>query len=502
MLRKIRITLAIICFSLITLLFLDFTGTMQIRFGWLANIQFLPAVLALNLGIVILLLVLTFLLGRVYCSVLCPLGVFQDIVSRISGMRKKKKFRFSYSPAVKWLRYVIFGFFIIALVAGVGSVFALLDPYGSYGRIAQSLFSPLWGWGNNLLAFVAEKNNNSTFQVTDVWLKSIPTLFIASITFIVLVILAWKNGRTYCNTVCPIGTLLGFLSQYSLFRITIDSQKCNKCSLCSRSCKASCIDYKNHNVDNSRCVTCMNCLQRCNRKAISYKLNYPQSNTYPQSENKNNQPEESVNESRRNFLSLSALLVTVSLLKSTEKVSDGMVIVSGKKIVERSNALVPAGSLGIEHFTTHCIACQLCVSACPSQVLRPSDNLSRLMQPEMSYKRGYCNPECTKCSEVCPAEAITKISSKDKLTIQVGHAVSVPQNCKALTENKECDVCAKNCPLGAIIMISSDSKRSDSPKIPFVLTERCIGCGTCENLCPAKPISGIYVEGNKRHITI
>ena len=103
MLRTIRLTAAIVCFALITLLFLDFTGTLHTWFGWLAKIQFLPAVLALNIGVVLLLIVLTLLFGRIYCSVICPLGVFQDAVSWISGKRKKNRFR--YSPALRWLRY-------------------------------------------------------------------------------------------------------------------------------------------------------------------------------------------------------------------------------------------------------------------------------------------------------------------------------------------------------------------------------------------------------------
>lgn len=78
MLRKIRLTFAMICFALITLLFLDFTGTLHGWFGWLAKIQFLPAVLALNVGVILFLVILTLVCGRIYCSVICPLGVFQD----------------------------------------------------------------------------------------------------------------------------------------------------------------------------------------------------------------------------------------------------------------------------------------------------------------------------------------------------------------------------------------------------------------------------------------
>ena len=145
MLRKIRLTVALVSFVMITLLFLDFTGTLHTWFGWLAKIQFLPAVLALNVGVILLWVVLTLVFGRVYCSVICPLGVFQDIVSWFSGRRPKKKYRFSYSPAVSWLRYGVLGVFVIAVIAGIGSVVALLAPYSSYGRIASNLFAPVYG---------------------------------------------------------------------------------------------------------------------------------------------------------------------------------------------------------------------------------------------------------------------------------------------------------------------------------------------------------------------
>ena len=154
MLRKTRIVLAAIFFTFITLLFLDFTGTLHAWFGWMAKIQFLPAILAVNAGIVIILVILTLLCGRVYCSVICPLGVFQDIVSWINGVRgKKHRMRFSWSPAKSWLRYGVLVLFIIALIAGIGSSVALLDPYSAYGRIVSNLFAPLYQWGNNLLAY-------------------------------------------------------------------------------------------------------------------------------------------------------------------------------------------------------------------------------------------------------------------------------------------------------------------------------------------------------------
>ena len=268
MLPKIRIFAATFCFVLITLLFLDFTGTIHAWFGWLAKIQFWPALLALNVGVVVGLIILTLLLGRVYCSVICPLGVLQDIISWFAS--KRKKYRFSYSPALKWVRYGTLVIFILACIAGIGSLVALISPYSAYGRIASNLFAPIYQEGNNLLAYFAERMDSYAFYSVDVWVRSLATMGIAILSFVILAILAWRNGRTYCNTICPVGTVLGFLSKYALLKPRIDTDKCNGCGLCARKCKASCIDSKNHAVDYSRCVTCMDCLDNCRQGAISY----------------------------------------------------------------------------------------------------------------------------------------------------------------------------------------------------------------------------------------
>ncbi|NDV58303.1 4Fe-4S binding protein [Bacteroides sp. 519] len=501
MLRKIRLTAAVVFFTIITLLFLDFTGTIHGWFGWMAKIQFLPAILALNVGVVVFLVVLTLLFGRIYCSVICPMGVFQDIIAWGSKKRKKKKKSpYNYSPAINWLRYGALGVFIITLVASVDSTFTLLAPYSSYGRIANNLFAPIWQWGNNLLAYLAERANSYAFYEVDVWIKSLSTFIVAAVTLIVIFILAWRYGRTYCNTICPVGTVLGFLSRFSLFRITIDADKCNKCSLCSRNCKASCIDYKEYKIDNSRCVTCMNCVEKCNKGAITYKLRYgknkPATNVATQTETA---VQEQINDTRRGFLSIAAVVATTSVLKAQEKGDGGLAVIADKKIPDRETPIVPAGALSLRNMAQHCTACQLCVSVCPNQVLRPSSNWSTMMQPEISYERGYCRPECTKCSEVCPAGAIRKITKEEKSSIQVGHAVWIKQNCVVFRDNMECGNCARHCPAAAIQMVASDPENQKSLKIPVVNTERCIGCGACENLCPSRPFSAIYVEGHSMH---
>ena len=218
MLKRIRILLATITFVLITVLFLDPTGTLHPWLGWLAKIQFLPAVMALNVVVIAALVVLTLVFGRIYCSVVCPLGVMQDVISWIHGRFKKN--RFTYSGEKRWLRYGVLVVFVVAMLAGIGSFVALLAPYSSYGRIVVNLLNPV-----------------------------MPTVVVAAVTLVVLIVLAWLYGRTYCNTICPIGTVLSFVARFSYLKIRFDEEKCRNCSKCTKNCKASCIDFKNHTVD-------------------------------------------------------------------------------------------------------------------------------------------------------------------------------------------------------------------------------------------------------------
>lgn len=487
MLKKIRTILAVVFFALITLLFLDFTGTAHHWLGWMAKIQFLPAVMALNVVVIVALVLLTLVFGRIYCSVICPLGVFQDILARL----RRKKNKYSYSKEVKWLRYPVLVLFVIALVAGVGSVFQLLAPYSSYGRIATMIFQPIWMLGNNILGTIAERADSYAFYTVDVWMKSLPVLIIALVTLVVLFILAWRGGRTYCNTICPVGTILSFLARYSFLKIRFDADKCKNCSMCSKNCKAACIDYKTHTVDYSRCVVCGNCIDKCKFGALHYDNKHIHQKA---------KAEEGIDASKRSFLIAGALATTAALAQKKEKLMDGgLAELEDKVTPERQTPLTPPGSQSFQHFAQHCTGCQLCVSECPNNVLRPSTDLMHLMLPEMSYERGHCRPECTRCSEVCPAGAILRVDKPDKSSIQIGHAVWIKKNCVVLTDEVECGNCARHCPAGAIEMVPLDENDEESPMIPAINETVCIGCGACEYVCPSRPFSAIYVEGHEVH---
>ena len=240
MLRKIRIALAAIFFIGITLLLL---GIGQGWWGWMAKLQFLPACLGLNAAVIAALVVITLLFGRIYCSVICPLGIFQDQFYALHK-RLNKKHRQTFSPQKKWLRYTVLAVFIACLIAGVQIIIALLAPYSAYGRIVSSIVHP----------------------------ASWVTVTVAAVTAITLAILAWRGGRTYCNTFCPVGTFLSFFSRFSLFRPVIDTDKCVKCHQCERACRASCIDVDTGKIDYSRCVDCFDCIDSCSLRGLRYRL--------------------------------------------------------------------------------------------------------------------------------------------------------------------------------------------------------------------------------------
>ena len=487
---KVRRILGIIFFALITLLFLDFTGAIHAWFGWMAKIQFLPAVLALNFGVVIGLVLLTLLMGRIYCSVICPLGVLQDIFGWWG--KKVKKNRYTYSKPLSILRYVMLGVLVVALVAGFTSIGALIAPYSAFGRIATTFLAPVYQWGNNLLASWAESADSYAFYSVDIWWKGGVTFVVALVTLTTLFVLAFKNGRTYCNTICPVGTVLGFLSKYSYLKPVIDTTKCNGCGLCARNCKASCIDSKNHAIDYSRCVVCLDCIDKCRQGAIKYVPRSKASQSAPSGA--------SADKGRRAFIASTAVVAGASVAKAQKlKMDGGYAVIEDKKIPNRETPLTPPGSLSARNLAQHCTACQLCISACPNQVLRPSSDLSNFMQPVTSFERGYCRPECVKCSEVCPTGAIKPIIKEEKTAIQIGHAVWIADNCVVNRDNQKCDNCFRHCPTGAIQMVSKNPDDKKSPKIPVINTERCIGCGACENLCPSRPFSAIYVEGHEVH---
>lgn len=514
MLKRIRVTLSIIIFALTTIYFLDFRGFLPEGLKFLTEIQFLPALLSLNVIILLSLILLTLLFGRAYCSSICPMGVYQDFVAWTSKkFNKKKKYRFSKAKNV--LRWSVLGATVITFIIGFNFLVGLLDPYGAYGRIVTHIFRPGYLAGNNLLETIFTSFDNYTFYKVSIYTFSISSLIIALITLLVIGYMAWKGGRTYCNTICPVGTTLGFLSKYSLFRVQFVDEKCNMCGLCAMKCKASCIDSKKKQIDYSRCVTCFNCIESCNREAMKFKIikrrKIPSANTVPAytyvKENgpleiinqdktvKANVAIKTVNESKRRFLSASLVTCLAAGKLLAQQISSETL---PKRELKRQIPIAPPGALSFDHLREKCISCHLCVSKCPSNIIKPAFleyGFGGMMQPKLYFDQGFCNYDCTVCGEVCPTGALLPLTVEEKNHTQMGKVNFILENCIVYYDETSCGACSEHCPTQAVHMVPY----KDYLTIPETDTSICVGCGGCEYVCPAIPFKAIYVEGIDTH---
>ncbi len=512
--RYLRLLLAAASLSIVTLLFLSLSPAMTKQLHWIVEIQFLPAFLAVNVCVMLVLLVLTLLFGRLYCSVICPLGIAQDAVTGIASAFKSKKAKkkpFAYAPANNILRYGVLVLFIAALASGIGAVFAALDPYGAYGRIVSNFLTPVAIAINNILADGSVKANNFDYIHRPEMIVVYPSLIMAGATVLIVGALAWFKGRYYCNSICPVGTMLGLLSRFSLFRPLIDMDKCVSCKQCSFKCRAACIDANNHAIDTSRCVMCLDCTKVCSKKAIVWKWVNPfscackSSCEKPVATKVKLSPKTDANaaraadKSRRDFFMFAGAVVAANTLKGKkprEKKGDGgLAKIDEKRPSARSESIVPPGARSQSNFYRRCTGCQLCIVNCPNKVLRPSDEMDTLLQPEMCYERGFCRPECTECSQMCPTGAIQPISVPDKSNTKIGRAVCNHAACISVKDGVSCGHCARRCPTGAIKMVPSVMGDANSPMKPLVNDALCIGCGACEFYCPVRPQAAIFVEG-------
>ncbi|MDE6078456.1 MAG: 4Fe-4S binding protein [Duncaniella sp.] len=248
-LRLLRIIVSVIAFGVLTGSLASIGGMMWGRFAaWLAGVQFMQAALTFALSTVLVWLIVTLIFGRVYCSSLCPLGTLQDIVARLPRLGSAAARRpYSYSPPLTRWRVSMLLVTVAAIMLSIASVVSLLDPYGLYASVAGWVFTPV-----------------------KIAAASAVGLFAGIVVMSTVLVLAFRGGRTYCNSICPVGTTLGFVSKYSLFHIDINTDLCTGCRRCEEVCKASCINLYDHIVDGSRCVCCFDCTAVCPDDAISY----------------------------------------------------------------------------------------------------------------------------------------------------------------------------------------------------------------------------------------
>ena len=439
------------------------------------RIQFIPALLGTQSGVawagVVLasLIVVTLIFGRVYCSFLCPLGIAQDIVIRLHSFvgrlrgRKAAHPARRYAPPVPYVRYGV----LLAVTVGwllVGAaVLAWVDPYSIAGRFLAGVINPL---AAELANAVEGRQVTAAAWGRYGWLLA-PVV----IMFLLPLILAWWRGRLYCNTLCPVGALLGLLARRPLLRIGMDPNGCIRCAACVRACKAQCIDLQSYCVDTSRCINCYDCVSACKRGLRPHLVSPVQTpGVKKSSPPKTNCEKEPPSSSRRAFLGLLATSVpVVAAPAQTDNIAP---------------AASPPGSVSVPRFLSHCTGCGLCITACPTRVLQPATlqhGFSGFLKPYLDFTRGFCNFDCTACSSVCPVGAILPLSRAEKKRTQIALASFHSERCIVYGHQTECGACTEHCPTKALSTIEG--------KVPCYTPENCITCGACVDICPQHALS-------------
>lgn len=493
-LRKGRIALSLIFFAAYSLVLLDLSGFVPLRFTrGVLYLQFVPSAIHFlklislsGIGFLCILL-LTFFFGRVYCSSLCPLGFLQDITARITR-RVTHRRRYHFAKPYRKLNMTLLILVVVVAFAGFLLPLYLTDPYSNFGRICNGLVRPALILLNNGVAALLEKNDLYTVPRIAFKNFNLTNTLYAAVILISLALTTMWHGRLFCNTLCPVGSLLGRISQYALFKFRIDELNCNSCGRCATSCKAECIDSAAHTIDASRCVSCFNCLGSCPSHAV--RLSHRKKAvilpaTVPETD-----------QNKRVLLGGAMAVLSLSALGFVPRE-----IETGKPstVPERKkHPVCPPGSRGIEHFNQTCTACHLCVSLCPTQVLKPSVyayGLIGFLQPRLDYHASFCNFDCRLCGDVCPTGAILPLLASEKKLLQLGKSIFVKENCIVYTRKTACGACSEHCPSKAVQMVPYEGRL----KIPKVTQDICVGCGACEYACPTRPYKAIYVDGHILH---
>ncbi|MBF0118359.1 MAG: 4Fe-4S binding protein [Desulfobacterales bacterium] len=457
--HRIRAATSFIVFILFILIFFDVSAVkILLSYQFVNNVIFV--------------LLFTLIFGRLYCSILCPLGIFQDIISKFS--QNKKRIIKSY---YKSINYFILLIVFISFVLGSFIFVNIFDPYSLFGRIITTIISPFFSLINNALTFILTNYDIYGFSPIKAPYVSIYTFTLTIIFFIIILIASLKNGRLYCNLICPIGALLGIVSKFSVFNFFIKDKKCISCKLCEKKCRAGCIDIDKKTIDISFCVGCFDCVDICPKSAITYALFFRQKKI------------SQINYSKRKFLygSIGFLAAFPLSVKNKELFK-----------YELINPIIPPGSISIYNFASNCTGCNLCVSVCPTRVIKSAFmeySILGLMQPVLDFNKGFCSYECTSCMDACPANAIMQYNLYKKRLIKIGEMKFFEKYCIVHTKKKDCGACAEVCPTHAVYMV-----KRDKLFYPHTREDVCIGCGACQFVCPTKPKS-IVVYGLKVHKT-
>ena len=416
-------------------------------------------------------LAISFLLGRVFCGWICPLGAIFDVYGWIL-----RKLRVPFTgPSPSWFRFKYYLLLAILIFAAIGGVSPLMgfDPIVLLTRTAAAVLNPFW------------RKHSEFFWQTGAPVGSHGNLvdLLTLILFLGIMSGTTRLSRIWCRTACPLGAYLAAASRNSILRR--DTEGCVHCNICAVHCPTGAISFQNPEIYNeSECIKCFSCSQECPVDANFFTLKAPVAFTPTHAP---------VELERRNFLgtTAAALIAAPGLNLSAGEPK------STKKLIR------PPMSREEHDFLSSCIRCGECMKACPSGILKPAGlehGFRALWSPVMVATEGACQQGCNACSQACPTNAIMKYPIEKKYSFKAGTAVLETNRCLGHTENKFCLECVRACPTDAIqftkgwepeVPAGGTVHGSDTPapegKIPtrpfHVDIEKCVGCGACEFSC-------------------
>ncbi len=411
-------------------------------------------------------LILTLAVGRAWCGWICPLGTLLDWTPA-----RRPRWKEPDIPSY-WRQGKYFLLFTVLLAALFGSLtLVILDPITVVFRTVGSVVLPALG--------VGEASEGSLLAEQSFF---VPNLLIASLFAGILTLNAIRS-RFWCRYLCPLGGLLALVSNAAQIRHRVDEGKCQPCRLCTLDCPTGAIDPdEGFAARAAECTTCLDCVDTCPRGAVSFGMGWGLPALAPQDPSR-----------RRFLLSLGAAAIGAALLWAFPAAYKGA-----------SRTIRPPGATE-EELLSQCIRCGECVKVCPTGGLQPSYSAGRwdeLWTPVLLLRRGYCDYSCNACGQVCPTQAIPKLSLGEKQRTVIGVAEIDRERCIAWGAGRHhhCELhCAELCPMpeGAIRVSGRGGHgfgaRADSRGEPDVVPELCTGCGICEYVCPVDGEGAIRV---------
>lgn len=456
----------------------------------------------------LMVILLTLVLGRFFCSTLCPLGTTIDLTDRLfRRLRKRLKGRVP-GRARAW-KYLVLSFAAGSVLAG-SSLFLMVSPVSLATRFYGLVLYPVLASGLNLGAGLVRQAGDLLGIGAFAYLSvPVPKYSLAWATLglvVPILALGLVVPRFWCRCLCPGGALFALLSLGRSLKREV-SGACTDCSACRRACPMGAVGQDPRDASTAECIVCRKCAQSCPREAVTFRLRKPLAPFGGSGTGRNNPPGEPGVQGRGggffrstcpdgpSGFSKGRRTLVLSGVFGAGGAAVGFALPGSSSAGSAAGPPIrPPGALPETDFLAGCVRCGACMRACPTNTLQPSSltgGLARFFSPVVVPRTGPCEPGCTRCGRACPTGAIRELPAHEKVWAKIGTALIVRHLCLAWDKDKECLVCDEVCPFGAI-----DLRRAEGVKVsvPFVDASRCNGCGFCEYYCPVAGPSAVIVE--------